>query len=124
MRFAFLVGAAALVALCPETRAADAVRGNTLYHATYHCDACHVAQLGPGTDIVVNGGTSADGLVVAIQAVTDMTRRYPANLQQNRADLEDIAAYLAQFAGTPTTTTTDVIEYYHAEWDHYFITAI
>ena len=48
MRFVFLVTAVALIALCPDTQAADAVRGNSLYHTTYRCNACHEDQPGPG----------------------------------------------------------------------------
>lgn len=111
MRLLFLVAAALWVALSPDCQAADAARGDTLYHATYHCNTCHIDQPGPGTDIVVNGGTTADGILVAIQSVTDMTRRYAANLQQNPVDLADLAAYLAQAAGIPATTAFDLNRY-------------
>jgi hypothetical protein len=106
MRFACLVAAAALLAMSFGTRAADPARGDTLYHVTYRCNSCHVERPGPG-DIVAFGAT-VTGLVDAIQSVTDMTRRYAANLQQNPADLADIAAYIASVTGTPPPAAFDL----------------
>ena len=40
------------------------------------------------------------------------------------ADVADIAAYIAQATGGATPSVGAAIEYYHAEFDHYFITAI
>ncbi|MBA3507463.1 MAG: hypothetical protein H0T80_17015 [Betaproteobacteria bacterium] len=39
-------------------------------------------------------------------------------------DLDEIARYLAERAGTKTPSTDNVVEFYHAWFDHYFITAV
>ena len=108
MRFGLLVVIASLIAFSAPSEAADAVRGDTLYHNTYRCNACHGDQPSAQSDIVVNGGTSAAGILMAIQDVSDMTRRFAASLAQNPTDLGDIAAYLAQFGGPPTTSAFDL----------------
>jgi hypothetical protein len=52
-----------------------------------------------------------------------MTALFTTTLANNPTDLADLAAYLASVS-SPVVTTADAIEYYRAEFDHYFITAI
>lgn len=120
MRLAKLIVLIALAATATGLQAAgDPTRGNTLYHATYGCDACH-GNPGPNSNRAPIATTAA-ALLSAIQDVTEMRTRYQRTLGQLPADLDDIAAYLASFGAA--SATADVIEYYHANFDHYFITA-
>jgi hypothetical protein len=114
--------AAVLLVSPVVVNAGDPTRGNTLYHSTYQCNACHVGQPTSTTDIVVNGGGSAAVIVTAIQSILPM-RRYAQTLANSPTDLDDIAAYLAQFVAN-APAATQVVEYYHAAFDHYFVTLI
>jgi hypothetical protein len=108
MGFGLLVVIASLIAFSSPSEAADAARGDTLYHNTYRCNTCHADQPDAHTNIVVNGGTSAAGILSAIDDVSDMTRRFSLTLAQRPTDLADIAAYLAQFGGPPSTSAFDL----------------
>ena len=99
----------------------DAANGNTLYHTTYRCTTCHSSNPGPGN--VVASGATSEGLHDAITGVTEMAGRYLTTLGSNASDLADIAAYIASVTGAPVATA-DAIEYYHAAFDHYFVTDI
>ena len=102
-------------------RGADAIRGNTLYHSTYKCTDCHSSSPGPGN--IVATGATVDGLLGAIQTVAPMRSRFLQTLGQRPADLADVAAYLASVTSIVPAVVA-AIEYYHADFDHYFVTSI
>ena len=100
----------------------DPARGDSLYHTTYKCTDCHFGALTPSSP--QKSGATVAGLLAAIDAVSDMARRYTFTLATNATDAADIAAYIAQATGSATPPIAAAIEYHHAEWDHYFVTAI
>ena len=81
----------------PAIGAGDSARGSTLYRTTYLCTDCHAAT--PSAGQITNGST-ADGLLTMIRAVTQMRNRFLSTLGQSPTDLADIAAYIASF-GAP-----------------------
>jgi mono/diheme cytochrome c family protein len=101
--------------------AGDAANGSALYHTTYRCTTCHSSNPGPGN--IVAAGATPEGLHAAITTVTDMAARYLTTLGNNASDLADISAYIASVTSA-SVVSADAIEYYHAAFDHYFITAI
>jgi len=127
------IAAAALIIVVAGTSYAqtgDPGRGSTLYHTTYKCTACHGDPPGsnPVNDqFLIKQGTPL-GIANAIVLVPEMSLQYRGILDVNAVDLADLSAYLAQFAAPPppppTSPTADVIEYYYAAWDHYFITPL
>jgi mono/diheme cytochrome c family protein len=125
-------GAALLLLLSGTSYAqiGDPARGSTLYHTTYKCTACHgdpPAPTYPPDKFMLSQGTTAAGILAAIPNVPDMLK-YIGTLDQSPQDLADLAAYIATLAPTPppppTSATADVVEYYYAAFDHYFITVI
>jgi hypothetical protein len=90
---------ASFVVVSAPARAADAVRGSTLYHVTYACIDCHGAT--PGS-VGFPTGTSANDVVNSIRLVPTMHTRYGSTLAANPADLNDIGAYLAISNGVAT----------------------
>lgn len=78
--------------------AGDPTRGSTLYHTTYVCSDCHGASPTAQDNIVASGSTAA-GILSAIQNVPEMRTRFLSTLGQNQTDLADIAAYLASIGG-------------------------
>jgi hypothetical protein len=81
----------------------DPARGSTLYHSTYKCTACHGDP--PGSNplfdrFLIKQGSTADGITAAIQTVPEMGFTL-SGLLGNQVDLNDLAAYLAQFAAPP-----------------------
>ena len=113
-----------LVAVHPSVALADGdpARGDSLYHTMYKCTDCHSATLTPAS--ALKSGATAAGLLSAIDTVSSMSTRYSVTLATRAADVADIAAYIAQATGAATPTVGTAIEYYHAEFNHYFITAI
>jgi cytochrome c553 len=103
--------------------AADVTHGESLYRN--FCATCHNEGGNPGPGPVQLGAGNADAIAAALADVVEM------NVFESlfkRADLEDIAAYLGvKFGVAPPVAapaTSDAIEYHHAVFDHYFITAI
>jgi hypothetical protein len=98
-RFAAVVAGSICSLICLVSTpvvAADAARGNTLYHTTYACTDCHAAS--PG-QVGFPSATSGDEVLSAIQSVTPMRSRFATTLGQNPTDLADIGAYLAASNG-------------------------
>jgi hypothetical protein len=105
-----------------SARAADPGHGQALYKQI--CATCHNAGGNPGPGPIMLGAWNADAIAAALKTVPEMT---DFDGLFKRADLEDIAAYLGGLFGIPppaAPATSDAIEYYHAAFDHYFITAI
>jgi len=99
----------------------DPVRGNTLYHVTYLCTDCHDAT---PTRKFAFVGASPDNVLASIGRVPTMANLYLSTLFNNTVDIADLAAYFAQIVAAPVTTTTTLVEYHHASFDHYFITSV
>ena len=114
--------ASMVVAEACYAQAGDPVRGSTLYHSTYKCTDCHSATLTPASTL--RSGSTTAGLLAAIDEVSDMSRRYSLTLATRPVDVADVAAFIAQSTGGGGPPVAAAIEYYHAEWDHYFVTAI
>jgi cytochrome c2 len=106
-------------------RAADPGHGQTLYKNI--CATCHNAGGNPGPGPIMLGAWNADAIDAALHTVPEMTA-FEGLFK--RSDLEDIAAYLGALFGIPPPAppaappTSLAIEYYHAAFDHYFVTAI
>ena len=103
--------------------AGDAVRGKMLFDVTYQCNACHDKGVipTPGVLNLTLGGT-VQGLLDAL-AEPRMSNLYANTLSMNPADLADVAAYIAD-GSIPKPSVGTAIEYYHAVFGHYFVTAI
>jgi hypothetical protein len=107
----------------------DPARGSTLYHTTYKCTDCHGDPPNPalpGDKFLLANGTTAAGILASLNNAPEMLK-YLTTLGQNPQDLADLAAYIATLSSPPpppTSATADVIEYYYALFDHYFITVL
>ena len=102
--------------------AADVAHGESLFKST--CAACHNPGGNPGVSPVLFGAWNPEGIALALDAVPEME---PFQSLFKPADLDDLAAYIGTHFGIPkpaAPATSDAIEYYHAAFDHYFITAI
>jgi hypothetical protein len=78
-------------------QAGDPARGSILYHTTYKCTDCHSDPPSLVVDkIFVIQGSTAQGIANAIPLEPLMAQRYFA-LATNTTDLNDLAAYIAQF---------------------------
>ena len=115
----------ALLLLAGGAPAADVARGETFYRSV--CATCHNPNAFPGPGPIQLGINNPAAIAAAIMFVPEM-----AGLTGlfTPSDLEDIAAYLGVRFGVPPPppppppVTSDVVEYYHAAFDHYFITAL
>ena len=95
--------------------AADCSAGKSKFFEI--CISCHT----PAS----RAGRSAADIFNALANQSAMQGLFPDFV--NATDVDNLAAYLFVYpAACPpaTVTTADVIEYYHAGFDHYFITAI
>jgi len=112
--------ALALVAL-PVAHAADIAQGQQLYNQI--CAQCHNPGGNPGPTPIRNGANNPVAISQALQTVDEMA---PFELLLTATNIEDIAAYLGVRFGLPPPAppTADAVEYYHAAFDHYFVTAI
>ncbi|MEO5700931.1 MAG: c-type cytochrome [Casimicrobiaceae bacterium] len=98
--------------------AADTANGAVLY-ATF-CASCH----GPAAnnqDNVLLGANNATAIQIQMQRPGN-AMGYLQDLLDS-ADLADIAAYLATVTGGGAGKIT-IVEYYHAGFDHYFMTGV
>lgn len=102
----------------PAARAGSPANGDTLFRA--YCATCHVS--GPSRiEPTLAAGSNASVIVAAIGRIDAMK---PLHGTLDADDLDDIASYLADRAGTKAPSTVNVVEYHHAWFDHYFITAV
>jgi mono/diheme cytochrome c family protein len=119
-----------LVWLAPsgEGSAQSVTNGGTLY--TSYCRSCHGGL--PGNPSVLNGASQTN-LVNTISTNQNMRPLYPI-IQAIPNGWSDLAAYIASYLAPPPTPspaptpvppppTTQVVEYYHAAFGHYFITS-
>jgi mono/diheme cytochrome c family protein len=126
LRF-FLPALVSLLGLVWSTAArsdGDPVRGNALYHDTYHCTDCHLAT----PTVNLKSGVTAQGILNAIMGEGVMNIRYANTLAQNPVDLADLAAYIASVLGPPAPPPGPpgailAVEYYYADWNFYFETS-
>jgi hypothetical protein len=99
----------------PPALAANCSAGKSKFQE--FCQGCHT----PAS----RAGKSAADILNALGSQSAMAGLYPAFVTDT--DVDNIAEYLFVYPAAcppPTATTADVIEYYHAGFDHYFITAI
>ncbi|MFO1414877.1 MAG: c-type cytochrome [Burkholderiales bacterium] len=116
------LAALALASLAATAQAADTARGQQLYNSI--CAQCHNPGGNPGPGPVSLGANNPARITAALDNV-DQMRPYQRLLSAN--DIVDLAAYLGvRFGIAPPAEppTADAIEYYHAAFDHYFVTAI
>ena len=95
--------AVAMFALSGNTHAADAARGDTLFHFTYGCNECHGNT--PAPDFAPN--LTGPQLLNIIKAIPPMRNRFLSSLGQNSTDLADIAAWLASLGGAQAALDID-----------------
>jgi mono/diheme cytochrome c family protein len=114
---------ALVLALSGFASAADVIHGQSLYNQI--CAQCHNQGANPGPEPIKVGANNAFVIAIALASVIEMND-FEGILKPN--DLEDIAAYLGVRFGIaappPAPPTADAVEYYHAAFDHYFITTI
>lgn len=116
----FLLALCVGVACIAPAAAADLARGQTVY--TTYCAVCHNPGANPGPDFIRKGAGDPSVLNIAFRTVLEM-EQFETNLPAS--DVVDLAAYLAvKFGVTPVPQTAAAIEYYHAAFDHFFITTI
>ncbi len=117
----FLVAAFAVIAFPVTPQAADTAHGEQLYDQI--CAQCHNPGGSPGPTPIRKG---ANNPLVIRQALQSIDRMAPFDALLSAADVDDVAAYLGVRFGIPAPTPpiADAIEYYHAAFDHYFVTAI
>ena len=102
--------------------AADTANGQTLYNSI--CAACHKPGGFPGPGPIMLGANNPEAIAAALVNVPEMQ---PFARLLTPGDIQDIAAYLGVLFGVPPPplpATAVAIEYYHAVFDHYFITTI
>lgn len=102
------IGATALLLALAGTSHAqigDPARGSTLYHTTYKCTFCHGDPPNPAADfsdrLLLMNGTTAAGILNAIDTTPEMMMRFASTLAQSPQDLADLAAYIATLAPPP-----------------------
>lgn len=104
--------------------AADAAAGTMVFQN--FCESCH----GPAErnfNNILAGANNPTAIQIQMQR-PGSTMAYLQDLLDG-TDIANVAAYLALFVGdtsppTQNPSTSTVVEYHHAEFDHYFITAI
>jgi mono/diheme cytochrome c family protein len=102
--------------------AADTSNGLKVYNTI--CAQCHNSGASPGPGPIALGANQSSVIVLALDTVPEMALF--ASLLSNK-DIEDVAAYLGVRFGIPpppSPATADAVEYYHAAFDHYFVTTI
>lgn len=109
-------------------QAADAANGEALYNSI--CAACHNPGGFPGPGPISLGANNPDAITAALRNVSAM-QQFATLLTPG--DIQDVAAYLGVRLGLPPPqpppqppppTTVVAIEYYHAAFDHYFVTTL
>ncbi len=116
-----LVAFASLVVAC-AAHAADIAHGQQIYNNV--CAQCHNAGGSPGPGPIMLGASNPANIMLALDTVDEMA---PFATILSNKDIEDVAAYLGvRFGIAPPEDppTAVAVEYYHAAFDHYFITAI
>ena len=117
------LAAALLFASAATAPAQNAAHGESLYKTI--CAQCHNPGGNPGPGPIQLGAWSAANITFALENIPEMA---PFEAILKPADLEDLAAYLGALFGIPrppqAPASADAIEYYHAAFDHFFITAI
>jgi hypothetical protein len=110
-----------LLAVCASADAADVAHGQQIYNSI--CATCHNPGGNPGPGPIALGANNPEAIENALDFVPEMAA-FRAVLKP--ADIEDVAAYLGVRFGIPppAPATADAIEYYHAVFDHYFVTTI
>jgi mono/diheme cytochrome c family protein len=115
-----LVGAtAAWLAGTRLAAASDADTGETLFRT--YCASCHVDGESRSNDTPLASSGNTPAIRAAIKRVEAM-RALDGVL--GATEIDAIASYLAQRAGAKNANVVNVVEYYHAWFDHYFITAV
>jgi len=101
------------------SRAADAIAGAGLLNE--FCQSCHGPAQQNFNNVLLGANNAA-----AIQLQMQVPASDMAFLQDilSSDDIANVAAYLGTVAGVQPPATVPVIEYYHAGFDHYFITTI
>jgi mono/diheme cytochrome c family protein len=111
------------VMLAPATaKAADTGHGQQVFNAV--CAQCHNTGATPGPGSISLGAWKPEVVAMALDRVPEMA---PFAALLASKDIEDVAAYLGVRFGIPPPVappTADAIEYYHAAFDHYFVTTI
>ncbi len=116
-----LVVLASLTLAC-AAHAADTAHGQQIYNSI--CAQCHNPGGSPGPGPIMLGANNTANIVLALGSVDEMAPF--ASILSNK-DIEDVAAYLGvRFGIAPPSEppTAVAVEYYHAAFDHYFVTAI
>jgi hypothetical protein len=124
--------AAAALALGATAAAQSIGRGQALYFSL-GCDAanCHGANPVDNVRNVMNGAGSPGTIEYAAFMRTEMNHLYAA-FMADQTSAQDLAAWLRSVAPAvppppppgPTGPTTAVVEYVHAGFGHYFVTAL
>lgn len=102
-------------------QAADPVRGYELFNAERHgpCSACHGNPKNNRFNIL-NGANNPAAIAAAAKKI-----KAPTPPQD---ELDDLAAYLGTYVAGPVIASPappiEVIEYFHAEFNHYFVTIL
>jgi hypothetical protein len=124
MRATLTLGIAVLLVGCGVTgdaSAQSAANGRTLYGL--YCQVCHSPDpstaVAPFNLIMTAANNPAQ---ITIAANTYPSQMGFINGLLSQSDKADLAAYIATFLGAPTTV--DVIEFYNASQDHYFISSL
>jgi len=119
------IGASLALAIAFPANAANPANGLALYNQI--CSQCHNDGGNPGPGPIRIGANNPVAISQALQAIDEMA---PFEALLKPSDIEDLAAYLGVRFGIPpppppaAPPTADAIEFYHAAFDHYFITAI
>jgi len=116
-----LVAVLSLLPAC-AAHAADTAHGQQIYNSI--CAQCHNAGGSPGPAPIMLGANNPANIVLALNSVDEMA---PFASILSSKDIEDVAAYLGVrfgIAPPPEPPTAVAVEYYHAAFDHYFVTAI
>lgn len=116
-----LVAVLSLLPAC-AAHAADTAHGQQIYNSI--CAQCHNAGGSPGPGPIMLGANNPANIVLALNSVDEMA---PFASILSSKDIEDVAAYLGVrfgIAPPPEPPTAVAVEYYHAAFDHYFVTAI
>jgi hypothetical protein len=111
---------ALLLVLARGALAQNAAAGKSLYKV--YCQVCHSPD--PSTaiapfNLIMTAANNPAQITVAANADPSQMGFIPQTLTPTH--LQDIAAYLGTFLGV--TATVDVIEFYQATLDHYFMSA-
>ena len=94
-------GVAALLLIlagASHAQVGDPARGSTLYHTTYKCTDCHGDPPNPNLlqdRLLLLNGTTAAGILAAMNDSTSGMSNYLSSLGQKPQDLADLAAYIA-----------------------------